>query len=124
MNLRFIIAGVLLLTLCRAAWAQVPLPSDLSVQPPSADVLPEYAAFSGAWGNGAWYGSIPTALIVERVDEDGTARVIYARGATEYPCAADHESSRSVAQHRRRWSCVIPTCRYVERSGCSIFAES
>ena len=61
------------------------MPTDLSIQPPGAGVPAADAAFSGAWGNGAWDGSIPTALIVEQVDEDGTAKVIYARGATEHP---------------------------------------
>jgi dienelactone hydrolase len=90
MSLRFILASVLLSAMCSVASAQVSLPTDLSIQPPSASVPAEDAAFSGAWGNGAWDGSTPTALIVEQIDADGTARVIYARGATEHPTAADH----------------------------------
>jgi hypothetical protein len=46
------------------AWAQVSLPTDLSIQPPDAGVA------AGAWANGAWDGSTPTALIVEQADED------------------------------------------------------
>jgi dienelactone hydrolase len=74
--------------MCGVAWSQAPLPPDLAIQPPAASVPAEDAAFSGAWGNGAWDGSIPTALIVEQVDADGTAKAIYARGATEHPKTA------------------------------------
>jgi len=89
MGLRFILACVMLSAMSSLASAQVPLPSDLSIRTPGPDVPAADAAFSGAWGNGAWYGLTQTALIVEQVDQDGTAKVIYARGATEYPCAAD-----------------------------------
>jgi hypothetical protein len=81
---------VMLSAVCSAASAQAPLPADLSIQPPGAGVPAADAAFSGAWGNGAWGGSIPTALIVEQIDGDGTAKVIYARGATEQPKIAAH----------------------------------
>lgn len=64
------------------AHSQVPLPPDLSIADPSPDVPAEEAAFSGAWGNGAWDGTVPTALIVERVHANGSASVIYAVGAS------------------------------------------
>ena len=95
MSLRFILASVMMTAVYSIASAQVPLPTDLSIQPPGTDVPAEDAAFSGAWGNGAWDGSTPTALIVEQVDEDGTAKVIYARGATEHPKITDHWLSLS-----------------------------
>lgn len=50
----------------------------------------EDAALSGAWGSGAWGGFTPTALIVEHIDEDGTAKVVCARGASEHPQIAAH----------------------------------
>jgi dienelactone hydrolase len=87
-NVIFVI--VMLSAVCGVASAQVPLPTDLSIQPPGAGVPAADAAFSGAWGNGAWGGSIPTALIVEQIDETGTAQVLYARGATEQPKVAAH----------------------------------
>ena len=37
------------------------------------------AGFAGAW-KGAWGGSLPTALVVEQVDSNGTAKVIYSWG--------------------------------------------
>jgi pimeloyl-ACP methyl ester carboxylesterase len=84
------LVAVLLSATCGLARAQVPLPTDFSIQPPAAGVPAAYAVFSGAWGNGAWYGRIPTALIVERVAADGTAEVIYAGGAAEHPKIAAH----------------------------------
>src|SRR5579863_7759733 len=80
MSLRIILASILLTVVYSVASAQVPLPTDLSIQPPGTGVPADDAAFSGAWGNGAWEGSTPTALIVEQVDAEGTAKVIYARG--------------------------------------------
>lgn len=90
MSLRLVLAVVLFVAVCGTAWPQVPLPSDLVIRLPGADVPAADAAFSGAWGNGAWDGSTPTALIVEQVDADGTAKVVYARGIIEYPKAAAH----------------------------------
>jgi hypothetical protein len=85
MKLRFVLAVVLFVASRGVAWPQVPLPTNLLIQPPGADVPAADATFSGAWGNGAWDASAPTALIVEQVDEDGTAKVIYASGTSEHP---------------------------------------
>lgn len=90
MSLRTTLASVMLTAVYTVASAQVPLPSDLLIRPPGTGVPPEDAAFSGAWGNGAWNGTTPTAFIVEQVEEDGTAQVIYARGATEHPKISAH----------------------------------
>jgi dienelactone hydrolase len=76
--------GAVLVAACGGARAQVPLPKDLAIAAPGADVPAAEAAFAGAWGNGAWYGTLPTALIVERIAADGTAQVVYARGTTEH----------------------------------------
>ncbi|HJU17419.1 MAG TPA: alpha/beta fold hydrolase [Stellaceae bacterium] len=84
MRLCSALLGTVLATACGVAQAQVPLPKDLSIVAPGAGVPAADAAFSGAWGNGAWYGTLPTALIVERIAADGTAQVIYARGTTEH----------------------------------------
>ena len=73
----------LLMAICGPAHAQVPLPSDLSVKVPAANVPQPVALFSGAWGNGAWNGTRPAALVVERIDADGTTSVVYAWGASE-----------------------------------------
>jgi hypothetical protein len=66
-----------------AAHAQapvVPLPADVAVTPPGADVPPAAARFSGVWAHGAWYGELPHVLVVERLEADGRAAVIYAVG--------------------------------------------
>jgi dienelactone hydrolase len=83
------LVAVLLAVACGIARAQVPLPTDLSIQLPGGRVPAAYPAFSGAWGNGAWTAEvgpslIPTALVVARVASDGTAQVIYAGGAGEH----------------------------------------
>lgn len=90
MRFCFVLSLVLLFAVRGVAWPQVPLLVDFSIQPPSAGVAAADAAFSGAWGNAAWYGSIPTALIAEQIADDGTAEVIYARGAAEHPTVAAH----------------------------------
>lgn len=90
MSLRIALVTVMLIAVYGVASAQVPLPTDLLIRPPGTSVPPEDAAFSGAWGNGAWDGSTPTAVIVEQIDEDGIAKVIYTRGATEHPNIAAH----------------------------------
>jgi hypothetical protein len=90
MSLRLVLAAVLLLAVCGTAWSQVPLPPDVMIRPPDADVPAADAAFSGAWGNDAWSGRIPTALVVEQVNADGTVKVVYTRGASEHPEITAH----------------------------------
>jgi dienelactone hydrolase len=60
--------------------AQVPLPNDVTVTMPAADVPAKISAFAGAWGGGAWGGTLPNMLVVEKVNPDGTAAVVYAWG--------------------------------------------
>jgi dienelactone hydrolase len=57
--------------------AQTALPDDTSIAPPPT--APDLAAFSGAW-LGAWGGELPTALIVEQINSNSTAQVIYSWG--------------------------------------------
>ena len=67
-----------------AAHAQpsfVPLPADVAVTAPSADVPPAVARFSGVWARGAWDSVLPHVLVVERLEADGSATVVYAIGA-------------------------------------------
>ena len=64
------------------AFAQAPLPEDLTIASPAPDVPADIAAFSGAWGGDAWDGTIPNVLVVERVSADGSATVVYAQGDT------------------------------------------
>jgi hypothetical protein len=69
-----------------AAHAQtplVPLPADVTVTAAGADVSPDMAPFSGAWGPGVWDGDLPHALVVERIDPDGLTVVVYAVGEYE-----------------------------------------
>ncbi len=77
------IATACVLAMTCAAAAQVPLPPDLHITPPGSEVPAEVARFSGGWGNAAWGGVLPTALVVERVEADGAATVVYAIGASE-----------------------------------------
>jgi dienelactone hydrolase len=77
------IAAVLSGGLAEAVWAQIPtipLPSDLRVDPPAADVPASVSRFAGAWAQGAWDGVLPHVLVVESVAGSGRAQVVYALG--------------------------------------------
>ena len=58
----------------------IPLPSDLRIAPPAADVPAGVSRFAGAWAHGAWDGVLPHVLVVETVDGGGRAQVVYALG--------------------------------------------
>jgi dienelactone hydrolase len=78
-----LIAATLGHALCEPARAQdltIPLPADLTVESPSADVPVSLARFAGAWARGAWDGVLAHVLVVEAVDASGRARVVYALG--------------------------------------------
>jgi dienelactone hydrolase len=71
------------LSLSPAALAQsptIPLPPDVALVPPAADVPRGAARFAGVWANGAWDGVLPHVLVVESVDASGQVRVVYALG--------------------------------------------
>lgn len=77
------VAAVLSCGLPDAAHAQIPtipLPSDVKVDPPAADVPANVSRFAGAWARGAWDGVLPHVLVVETVDGVGRAQVVYALG--------------------------------------------
>lgn len=77
------VAVVLSQGLAEAARAQtptIPLPSDLKVDLPAADVPASVSRFAGAWAQGAWDGVLPHVLVVESVDGAGRAQVVYALG--------------------------------------------
>jgi len=57
------------------------LPSTLNIIPPSPDVPPEIAAFSGVW-EGKWNGWNDTILVVEKIDTEN-AEVILSFSQTE-----------------------------------------
>ena len=58
----------------------IPLPPDLALETPDADVPPSMARFAGAWAHGAWDSVLPHVLVVEAVERDGRARVVSAVG--------------------------------------------
>lgn len=66
--------------LVHAADCPVPLPGDVLIVAPDPGMPQDLAAFVGQWKNGRWNGSLCGALIVERVEADGTAHTIYAWG--------------------------------------------
>ena len=78
-----IIVAVLSHALPGAARAQlptIPLPSDLKIDPPAADVPASAGRFAGVWAQGAWDGVLPHVLVVETVEVTGRAQVVYALG--------------------------------------------
>jgi hypothetical protein len=61
------IAAVLTHGLSDAAHAQtptIPLPSDLKVELPAADVPANVSRFVGAWAHGVWDGVLPHVLVI------------------------------------------------------------
>lgn len=52
----------------------IPLPADLALDSPAADVPAGIARFAGAWAHGAWDGVLPHVLVVESVDRAGRGR--------------------------------------------------
>lgn len=59
---------------------ELPLPADVQITPPGADIPPHYAVFVGKWG-GRWVGSrTPVLLVVEGVKRSGEMRGIYVWG--------------------------------------------
>ena len=56
-----------------------PLPKNIKIIPPSADIPKEIAAFSGMW-QGAWNETLPVVLVVEEITLTDI-RGIYAVGA-------------------------------------------
>lgn len=60
------------------AWAEVPLPVDISITAPTPEVRKELVAFSGKW-EGNWSGNLDAVLIVEKIDNE-KADLIYAWG--------------------------------------------
>ncbi|HYB69827.1 MAG TPA: serine hydrolase domain-containing protein [Candidatus Bathyarchaeia archaeon] len=82
--------AILMLVLATPAFAVVdcrgatPLPADLRIVPPSADLPAGLAAFAGGW-NGFWKdptgaGDLCNTLVVEEVLADGHARIVYSVG--------------------------------------------
>lgn len=63
----------------KALPSDIELPSDAAVTPPGAAVPKNIAAFSGTW-TGNWGGKLNGVLVVQDVQPDGTANVIYAWG--------------------------------------------
>jgi dienelactone hydrolase len=99
-----------------AAGAQtptVPLPPDLTLDPPAADVPESISRFAGAWAHGAWDGVLPHVLVVERVDSAGRAQVVYALGD-----AAEANISRA---YRRLTGRIVADLLMLElREGVSV----
>jgi imidazolonepropionase-like amidohydrolase len=78
--------------------AQPPLPDDLKVVDPGADLPPELAAYSGTW-EGAWGNVLKSRLVVEQIDAEA-ARVVYAW--------ADHPQGRFKGDWTRVKAKVLP----------------
>lgn len=59
---------------------QVALPEQIAIDVPGKEISNELAAFSGAWSGDGWNGLIPTALVVEKINQDGSVEAIFAWG--------------------------------------------
>src|SRR5262249_4472168 len=58
----------------------IPMPPDLKLNLPAANLRANVARFVGAWARGVWDGVLPHVLVVEAVDSTGGAQVVYAVG--------------------------------------------
>ena len=55
----------------------------MNIRTPAADVPEKYAGFLGRWGPGKWDGELCHVLVVESIDSEGEAEVIYSWGISE-----------------------------------------
>ena len=83
-----ILFGIFCIPFASAVYAsaescKTPLPDDVNIRTPTADVPEKYAVFSGRWGPGKWDGELCHVLVVESIDSEGEAEVIYSWGISE-----------------------------------------
>lgn len=91
---RSILALLCLILPAAAAWAQAPpnagepqparvfCEQSVSYRVADPTTVPEpYRRFLGAWSDAAWDANTCAALIVDKVDPDGTASIIYTYGS-------------------------------------------
>ena len=98
--------------------AEIPLPKDISISPPSSDLKKEVAAFSGKWV-GNWSGVLDAIFIVEQIGPE-TAKVIYALGnAPQWNVSAGYQRfDAKVAQKD------VATIEFVTPSGTTFTVKS
>ena len=74
------LVSLVVLTSCATTdiFSDVALPDKITITPPSSDVPPQLAGYSGKW-KGIWGGELSHILIVEEITPP-TATVIYAVG--------------------------------------------
>lgn len=79
-----------------AADQGIPLPPSLPIKAPAAAVPARLAGYLGAWGGDqGWNGSgRRVILVVESIDESGTALAILAQGAPASPSVPDQRPAR------------------------------
>lgn len=78
--------------------ANLPDPQGVVITPPPAGLAPELAAFSGTW-EGMWGGTLPSRLIVEKINAK-SAQVVYLYG--------DHPNGAFKAGWNRLQAKVLP----------------
>jgi hypothetical protein len=66
-KLNYIMPLLFCIMISCASISRPPLPPNLSIVPPTPDVKPEIAAFSGIW-EGEWGASQKSILVIERID--------------------------------------------------------
>lgn len=62
---------------------RVPLPADVAVEVPGADVPEHLQRFSGVWAFGTWGGRMEHILVVERISATGAVNAVYANGEVQ-----------------------------------------
>ncbi len=87
-TLATVLPGIFYLLFASAVYAlaescETPLPDDVNIRTPAADVPEKYTGFSGRWGPGKWDGELCHVLVVETIDPEGEAEVIYSWGTSK-----------------------------------------
>lgn len=61
---------------------EVPLPNDLLIEKPVAEVPAACVRFYSetGWGQGKWNGTLPNQLWIEKINPDCSAQIVYAWG--------------------------------------------
>lgn len=75
----FILTALIFISSRFASLGQTPLPDNIAIIPPTSAIASNAVVFSGAW-IGFWDDSLPSALVVERIDPGGKVHVIYSWG--------------------------------------------
>ena len=107
-TIAFIVGISFLWSSALAGTCETPLPDDVNIETPAANVPPEHAKFSGIWGDGKWNGKLCNTLIVEEVRDNGEVKTVYSWGTY---------SGWSIQKGSNRWYGKIENNKLILKGG-------